>query len=243
MKIRNIVWLLALVGLMLTGCATGPTTEELQAALEAEKAKAVTLAAAIEAESDKQESLQDSLSYHQRNNDIYRKHVQDAMDERDSSQEYSQVMTQKYNKLRDDLEETEYKRQQIPTMLPRLSLYSYYPATTLPDAITEDTIDQEKAVLEALETTLDAMEKLEALHQTQEDNYRALHTILQEQYNAMVTAGQEDTLACYDLDIKWKAAWDALCLSGGNLYESQNEHLRDYIQEMEEAIHHYENQR
>ncbi len=236
MRIRNILWLFALAGLLLTGCAKGPTTEELQAALEAEKAKAVTLTSAIEAESGKQESLQDTLSYHKRNNNIYRKHVQDAMDSRDSWADRNLYYTKKLTELRNDLEETEWKRQQLPATLPHLNLYNYYPARTLPDEITGKTIDQEQAVLEALETTLDAMEKMEALHRTQEDNYRALHELLQQRLNALRDAGQEDTLAYYDLEIKLFAAWDALCLSGGNIYESQNEYLRDYITKMEETI-------
>ncbi len=245
MKIRNILWLLALVGLFFTGCTTSPTTKELQAALEAEKAKAVTLASAIDAESDKQESLQDSLSYHQRNNDIYRKHVQDAMDERDASKEYSQDLSNKYTILWKSLNKTTLKRQQLPTMLPLINLHKAYPSITAPEVITDDTIAKEKALLDAMRATLDAMEKMEALHQSEYENYSEISEVISQQMHDMLNAGQDETIEYYDMEIKWKATWDA-CVQAGSYsrsYESQLASLRESIQEMEETIHQHENQR
>ncbi len=243
MKIRNILWLLTLVGLFFTGCTTGPTTEELQAALEAEKNKTVTLTSAIEAESVKQESLQDTLSYHQRNNDIYRKHIQDAMDSRDTYEKLNQYSTYKYNMLRQDLEETEQKRRQLPTMLPYINLNNAYPSMTVPDGITKETLAKEKAILGAIRTTLDAMEKLKALHIAEEENYFALYSTLNQQMGTLTNARQDETLEYYALEIKRLAAWDVLVQIGRYRlqYESQIESLRDYITKMEEAIAGYEN--
>ncbi len=255
MKHFKIGWLpvlLLLAGLTLTGCGNGQTKEQLQEALEAERTRTASLTASLEAEAEKQATLQDSLDYHARNNDIFRKQVQSTIEDRDSILQYNSDMEKLNSQLQQTIEDTSLQRQQLPSLLPSINLHNVSPSvldgyshqridTTETDDLKE-AIDKEKSLLAVMNQLLDVMEKMEALHHAEEENYRRLHGMLSDQYNALRESGQEDTVACYNLEIKMFAAWDALVQMGtnGRHYASQNEQLKAHIDAMEKNISVYE---